>query len=246
MSPVHLRSPRVCGSAALGLALAAGLASSPSAMAADNATVTVLHGVPGATVDVWANGEPLLTQFAPGTLTDPISLPAGKYDLKVVQAGAGADGEAIMEANDVAVPAGANVTVAAHLSEAGDPTLTPFVNDTSATGAGQGRLTVRHIAAAPAVDVRANGQVAFKSLTNPNSVNAALPAGTISADVVLAGTDQVVLGPADVALKAGVNTIAYAWGSASEDNLALAVQSVRASGGAPDGVLAGDGGQAAT
>lgn len=246
MSPfTQPRSALACGSAAFGLAMAAGLAAAPSAAAADNATVSVLHAVPGATVDVWANGEPLLTDFAPGTLTDPLSLPAGEYDLKVVQAGAGADADAIMEANDVAVPSGANVTVAAHLSESGDPTLTPFVNDTSATGAGNGRLTVRHVAAAPAVDVRADGQVAFEGLTNPKAVNAALPAGTISADVVLAGTDQVAIGPADVQLKAGVNTIVYAWGSASDDNLALAVQNVQAGGGSPGGVPAGDGGQAA-
>ena len=36
----------------------------------------------------------------------------------------------------VEVPAGANATVVAHLDEGGDPTLTPFVNDTSATAAG--------------------------------------------------------------------------------------------------------------
>ena len=37
--------------------------------------------------------------------------------------------------------------------------LTPFVNDVSAVPAGQARVTVRHIAAAPAVDVRAGGAV---------------------------------------------------------------------------------------
>ena len=38
----------------------------------------------------------------------------------------------------------------AHLTEAGQPKLTPFVNDTSAVPAGQARVTVRHTAAAPA------------------------------------------------------------------------------------------------
>lgn len=227
-------------------ALATGsLAFAGTAQAADDATVSVLHGVPGATVDVYANGEALLTDFKPGTLTDPVMLPAGDYDLKVVAAGDGADGKAVTEADDVAVPAGANITVVAHLTADGKPILTPYVNDTSKVPAGKARITVRHDAAAPAVDVRANGDVAFKGLTNPKEVNAELPAGTISADVTLAGTDTVAIGPADVNLKEGTNTIVYAWGSAADDNLALAVQVVGGMHSGPDGVPAGEGGQAA-
>jgi hypothetical protein len=143
------------------------------------------------------------------------------------------------------VPGGANVTVVAHLSEAGKPVLTPFVNDTSKIDAGKARITVRHTAAAPAVDVRANGTVAFKNLTNPNEAKADLPAGTISADVVLAGTDTVAIGPADLDLKEGSNTIVYAWGSAADKNLKLAVQTLSGMHSAPGGVPAGAGGQAA-
>ena len=129
-------------SAVLALALAPAAFALP-AHAAEKATVSILHGVPGATVDVYANGDPLLTDFKPGTLTDPVMLPAGDYDLKVTAAGAGADGDAVIEANDVAVPAGANITVVAHLDASGTPVLTPFVNDTSPIDAGQARITVR-------------------------------------------------------------------------------------------------------
>lgn len=216
-----------------------------TAHAADDASVSILHGVPGATVDVYANGKALLTNFKPGTLTDPVMLPAGDYDLKVTAAGAGASGDAVVEASDVAVPAGANITVVAHLSAEGQPALTPFVNDTSAVPAGQARLTVRHTAAAPAVDVRANGQAALKNLTNPNEAMATVPAGTIKADVVLAGTDTVAIGPADLTLKEGTNTIVYAWGSAADKNLELAVQTISGMHSAPGGVNAGSGGQAA-
>jgi hypothetical protein len=227
-------------SAVLALALAPAAFALP-AHAADEATVSILHGVPGATVDVYANGDSLLTDFKPGTLTDPVMLPAGEYDLKVTAAGAGADGAAVIEANDVTVPAGANITVVAHLDAAGKPALTPFVNDTSKIDAGKARITVRHTAAAPAVDVRANGEVAFKDLTNPNEAKADLPAGTISADVVLAGTDTVAIGPADVQLKEGTNTIVYAWGSAADKNLKLAVQTISGMHSAPGGVPAGGG-----
>ena len=80
---------------ASGLLLGTGiLAVAGSAQAASTAEVSILHGVPGATVDVYANGNALLKNFKPGTLTDPQMLPAGTYDLKVVKAGDGADGVA--------------------------------------------------------------------------------------------------------------------------------------------------------
>jgi hypothetical protein len=231
--------------AVVGLAAATVGLSSP-AQAADDASVSILHGVPGATVDVYVNGKALLTDFTPGTLTDPVKLAAGKYDLKVTAAGAGAGGAAVVEANGVTVPAGANITVVAHLDADGKPALTPFVNDVSKVAAGKARLTVRHTAAAPAVDVRANGAVAFPGLTNPNEVKADLAAGTVSADVVLAGTATVAIGPADVMLKEGTNTIVYAWGSAADSNLKLAVQTITGLHSAPGGVPAGSGGQAAS
>ena len=223
-----------------GLALAA-----PTADAAETATVSILHAVPDATVDVYANGDELLKDFEPGTLTDPQELPAGDYDLKVVAAGDGADGDAVAEAKGVTVPAGANITVVAHLSEDGDPMLSAYVNDTSKLKAGKARLTVRHTAAAPAVDVRANETPVFEGLTNPDEAKGDVDAGTVSADVTLAGKDDSVIGPADLNLAEGTNTIVYAWGSAEDGNLKLAVQTIKGLHTAPHGVPGGTGGQAA-
>ncbi|GAA3559420.1 DUF4397 domain-containing protein [Microlunatus spumicola] len=234
----------VIGAIALAVASGALLLPATTASAADTATVSILHAVPGATVDVYANGKALLTDFEPGTLTDPQMLPAGTYDLKVVAAGDGADGDAVAELDDAEVPAGANVTVVAHLDDGGDPELTAYANDVSDLDAGQARLIVRHDAAAPAVDVRADGDVAFSDLENPKEASAELPAGTISADVTLAGKDDSVIGPADVDLAEGTTTIVYAWGSAEDDNLKLAVQTIDGMGGSPGGVPGGTGGQA--
>jgi hypothetical protein len=220
------------------------LALAAPAQAAENATVSVLHGVPGLTVDVYANGEELIPDFEPGTLTDPLKLPAGAYDLAVFPAGEGPDGDPAIEANDVQVPAGANATVVAHLDANGDPTLTLFANDTSSVPAGQARLTVRHVAAAPAVDVRAGEQPVFEGLENPNEDSTEVPAGTVSADVVLAGTSDVAIGPADLDLAEGTNTIVYAWGSAEDEDLALATQTLDGLHSAPQGVPAGSAGLA--
>ena len=242
MRSVHSRP--VVGAFALVVASGALLLPATTASAADTATVSILHAVPGATVDVYANGKALLTDFKPGTLTDPQQLPAGSYDLKVVAAGDGADGDAVAEVENAKVPAGANVTVVAHLDADGNPTLTAYANDVSDIDAGEARLIVRHDAAAPAVDVRADGDVAFADLENPKEGKAELPAGTISADVTLAGKDDSVIGPADLDLGEGTTTVVYAWGSAEDDNLKLAVQTIDGMGGSPGGVPGGTGGQA--
>ncbi|WP_371637171.1 DUF4397 domain-containing protein [Streptomyces zaomyceticus] len=219
-------------------ALALGAAMPASAADEDKATVSVLHAVPGLTVDVYANGDELLPDFKPGTLTEPQELPAGSYDLKVFPAGADPKGTPAIQ-KTVEVPAGANATVVAHLSADGKPQLDAFVNDTSKIPAGDTRLTVRHVAAAPAVDVRAGGQPVFKALENPKENTAELPAGNVSADVVLAGSDDVVIGPADLDLKEGTTNIVYAWGSAADKNLALKVQTLTGMHAAPSGVAAG-------
>uniref|UniRef100_UPI003563E7FC DUF4397 domain-containing protein n=1 Tax=Nocardioides sp. TaxID=35761 RepID=UPI003563E7FC len=97
--------------------------------------------VPGLTVDVYANGEELIPDFEPGTLTDPLSLPAGSYDLAVYADGDTPDSaEPAIEASGVEVPGGVNATVVAHLDADGTPTLNVFVNDVSSTGPGDARL----------------------------------------------------------------------------------------------------------
>ncbi|MGQ7295640.1 DUF4397 domain-containing protein [Quadrisphaera sp. KR29] len=217
-------------------------AAASAAGSGDTATVSVLHAVPGLTVDVYANGSELIPDFTPGTLTDPQQLPAGSYDLAVFQAGQPSTGTPAIQANDVEVPAGANVTVVAHLDAEGQPTLTPFVNDTSSVPAGDARLTVRHVAAAPAVDVRAGGEPVVQGLTNPNEASLEVPGGTVSADVVLAGTSDVAAGPTDLSLPAGTSTVVYAWGNPAEGGVQLALQRIEDLGGAPGGVAAGTGG----
>lgn len=225
-----------------GLAVVALSATSAAAQEEDS-TVAVLHGVPGLTVDVYVNGEETIPDFAPGTLTDPLTLPAGSYDIAVYPDGADPETEdPAISADGLEVPGGANLTLVAHLDAGGAPTLSAFANDTSQLEAGEARLTVRHTAAAPAVDVRAGGEPVVQGLENPDEQVLDLPAGTVSADVVAAGSDTVVLGPADLELAEGTNTIVYAWGSLEEENLDLAVQSIDGLHGQPSGVPSGEAG----
>jgi hypothetical protein len=233
--------------AAAVLVIAAGLAvfgSGGVAGAAENASVTVVHGIPNTPVNVFVNGKLTLRNFAPGTVAGPLSLPAGSYQVRVFAASNTAGTGTPVISATAQVPAGANVTLVAHLDASGKPKITPFVNDVSRLGAGQARLIVRHTAAAPAVDVRAGGTPVIRGLTNPQQRVLNLPAGTVKADVVLAGTSTVAIGPADVELKEGTATIVYAVGSATDRTLRLVVQTIANLHSAPSGVPAGTGGLA--
>jgi hypothetical protein len=237
---------RTIGMMAGAVAVSAGiLGLAAPASAAANSQVYVVHGIPGQPVDVYVNGDKALDNFEPAKVAGPLDLPEGTYDIALTKPGEPAS-SAILTVNDAAVPGGQNLSLVAHLKEDGTPTLTPFVNDTSAVAAGSARLIVRHTAAAPAVDVRAGGQPVFPGLTNPNEAKADVDAGTVSADVVLAGTQTVVLGPADLNLAEGSATIVYAIGSASAQPATLAITSQVITGlhSAPDGVPAGSGGLA--
>jgi hypothetical protein len=222
----------------------AGLAA--PAYAADGVKLSVLHGVPGLTVDVYVNGERTIDNFKPGTLAGPLDLAAGSYEVAITAADAKDDSDPAIGPVDLDLKGGGNYTAVAHLDEGGDPTATLFTNDTSKTDAGQGRLTVRHVAAAPAVDILAGGDPVVEGLENPDEASLDLDAGTVEAAVAAAGTTDPVIGPADVAIEDGTLTIAYAWGSLEDDNLELATQTISGLHSGPGGVHAGEAGLAAT
>jgi hypothetical protein len=228
----------------LGIAGLAALSAGPAGAQAGAASVVVVHGIPDTTVDVYVDGTLTLNDFAYKTVTPSVSLPAGSHDLAVRAADAAPTAAPLLEAR-ATLTAGQNVSVVAHLDAANKPALTPFINDLAKVAPGQGRLVVRHTAAAPAVDVLAAGTPVFKNLTNPNEAKADLPAGTVSASVALAGTTAPVIGPADVPVKEGEATIVYAVGSAEKQNLGVLVQSISGLHSAPTAVPTGNSGLAA-
>jgi hypothetical protein len=190
------------------------------------ASVVVVHGIPDTPVDVYVDDALTLEDFEPGTVTDPIDLPGGTYTLDLRAPDADPASDPILTA-DATVEGGGSYSVVAHLSEGGDPTITPFVNDTATTKAGEGGVVVRHTAAAPAVDVYAGDAKVVSSLENPDSAGPLwVPAGTVSASVTAAGATDPVIGPADVAVTEGDLTIVYAIGSLEADTLGVVVQNL--------------------
>ncbi|WP_457946020.1 DUF4397 domain-containing protein [Pseudarthrobacter sp. alpha12b] len=192
----------------------------------ETAKLSVLHGVPGLTVDVWVDGKLTLDDFKPGTLAGPLTVPDGDHKIAITGADATSADNPVIGPVNVDLEAGEDYTAVAHLAADGTPTATLFTNNTKASPDGKGKLTVRHVAAAPAVDVLAGGTAVVKGLTNPDEKTRTLKAGTISASVAAAGTTAPLIGPADVTIAEGKNTIVYAWGSLADDNLGLAVQVV--------------------
>lgn len=227
-------------------AFIAAAAALPASAAKGDAQLSVLHAVPGVTVDVYVNGALTLDDFTPGTLAGPLPLAPGTYSVAITASDAADASAPVIGPVDLPLAANGNYTAVAHLDASGNPTATLFTNDTATLAAGEGRLTVRHVAAAPAVDVLAAGSPVITNLANPGESVLTLPAGTVSASVAATGTTDPVIGPADVDVAEGTNTIVYAWGSLADDNLALAVQTIGGLHSNPGGVPAGNAGLVAT
>jgi hypothetical protein len=211
----------------------------PASAQSPSARIHLLHGVPGVTVDVVAGGEVVIENFE-FKGTQDLSALAGQTLTELEVRVAGTDQVAI-DAGDVQLPASGNHTVIAHLDAGGEPTLGVFENDTTPAAAGQGRLTVRHAAAAPAVDVLAGGEPAFTNLANGQQDSADLPAGTISASVVPTGaTEPVVLGPADLPVEDGSGLVVYAVGSLDDGSMDVLTETVTGLATAPAAVNTGN------
>ena len=101
----------------------AGLAA--PAYAADSVKLSVLHEVPGLTVDVYVNGERTIDNFKPGTLAGPLNLDAGSYEVAITAADADDDSDPAIGPVDLDLKAGGNYTAVAHLDEGGDPDGNP-------------------------------------------------------------------------------------------------------------------------
>ena len=200
----------------LGLGVAATLAVSMlgvgTASAAD-ASVNVVHGIPGVDVEVCVNGAVAIPDFNPGEIVTGVPLPAGTYDVKIVAGGDTCADTAILEATGVALASGKNYTAIAYLMEDGTPTLGLFTNNVKPLPKGTARLTIRHTAAAQAVDVWANSSVLLEDVPNGASATMKVPTGVYAAWVSPPNDFEPVIGPDVLKLTKGTAYQVYAWGS---------------------------------
>lgn len=205
------------------LSFAAGLLL--ASLPAQDATVTVLHGIPGlgAPVDVFANGS-LLFSFDYGDQQGPLTLAPGAYNLEVRQNGA-----SLLSLNANLV-ADIDYSVIANLDASGTPQLQAFANALDNITLPTSRLYVRHTAQAPAVDIilEQNGAVVatIPNVTNGQEAQADVAPGIYSVRLNAAGTATTAFGPVDVRVENGNGYGIFAVGQVGTNNFTLLSQIV--------------------
>lgn len=228
----------------LGAMLLALLPAAGASAQTSEGQVVVVHGVPDLTVDVYVNGALTLEDFEYGTVAGPLTLPAGTYDLEIYAADADPDSSDPALSGSTDLPGGAYATIAAYLQEGGAPTLGVFVENNSATDAGNARITARHLADFGAVDVLANDGAVWEGVTNGVGADTDVPADTYNIKITAAGDADTVAFDADLNLAEGTNTIAYAIGSVAGGNFQVVANVISGLQSAPEGVPTGTGGLA--
>lgn len=214
-----MRKALVTGSVA-GLTLA--MMGSLPAVADDHyASLSVFHAIPGdLEVDVYLDDYVLAEDVVSGDIVSDPEVAPDTYTVAFREAGAETTVAPILEI-DVTLGSQENHTVAAHLSADGDPVLSTWENDITDLPVGNGRLSVRHIAQAPGVDVLAGEEVAITNLENAYPGNGeevlVLPRQSVLVTVVLTGTQDEVVDPETLDIDAGTNSIVYVWGSAESE-----------------------------
>lgn len=215
-------------------------AAPPAGAQSAPATVSLLHGLPGVTADVVVAGQVVVGNFQPGQLQD-LSAFAGQTLRNVEVHPAGSPSVLIGPIATLAIPATGNVTLVAHLKADGTPTLSSFTNDLSAIPAGEGRLTIRHMAAAPAIDVMVGPTRPFTALANGAQVSSLLPAGPVTQIALANAGAAASVGLPDVNLRAGEQVVVYAVGDWAKGTVVAYTQSIIGLGGAPSRVNTGVG-----
>ena len=142
----------------------------------------MVHGLRGLVADIYLDGTLVLPTFQPERSTDPLAIPAGDHVVEIRAAGAAATDTPLLT-QTVTVPAGFQGSLVAHLDAAGNPTLTPFVDDLTAVPAGQARVVVRHAAAASDVAVLLNDQAAFADVAPKGEASELVSAGDYQVSV---------------------------------------------------------------
>ena len=176
--------------------------------AADEAFVRVVHASPDApNVDVWVDGQIVLSDVAFTAVSDYLALPAGAHNVQVTATGTT---EPVIDA-DITLEAATSYTIAATglLADIG---ATVLVDDRT-RAAGQAKLRVFHASpSAPAeVDVAVtDGPVLVEALAYPEATSyVAVDADTYPLEIRAAGDDAAAL-TLEATLEAGQNYTAIA------------------------------------
>ena len=211
----------------MGLAAVAAVTFIPQTTSAQSAAdLTLVHGIPGTTVDVLVDGTVVIDAFVPGSLAN-ISSFAGQTLTNVTVTDDATGDIVIGPTASLEVPDTGSHSIVAHLDADGTAVLSTFENNTAATATeGEARVSVRHTAEAGAVDLIVGGQRPIVGLTNGQSGELEVPAGELSGVQLAPTGGDAIADVATITVAADTNTIMYAVGSAAGDTLDFVVQVV--------------------
>ena len=213
------------GSVLIGGVTSGTAAASTAAAAADQATLYVVQGLPGAVIDVAVDGQTVVQDVATTAVAGPFQVSAGSRTLTFTDANG-----TVVATNTVDAGAGSSSDLVLHLTTAaGDPpVVTQFANDLSGVPSDKASLTVAHTAAVPPADIRVDGKVLFANVANGESLNLVVPVGTYSVDIVPAGENSpVVFGPVSLAVQGGSLNRVYAVGDPAANTMNVAVHVIK-------------------
>jgi Domain of unknown function (DUF4397) len=213
-----------------------------SPAASTKASVTIVHGLPGFTADIYLDGELLLDGFEPTSTAGPLRVAPRSYDVDIREVGAPANSTPVLSAT-VPVGAGSNISVVAHLTRAGEGALTVYENAFRRLPAGRSLLRVRHVAGGPPLSVRFDGRVVKENLRFRGEWGTTTDPGPHGISFGSSAAEDLLIPSTDIELEEGAARIVYVVGGpVGSGGLELMVQSVRGLRSAPSGVLTGDGG----
>ncbi len=187
--------------------------------------LTLVHGLPGVTADVAVDGTVVIDNFVPGSLANITSF-AGQTLTNLTVTDDATGDVAIGPIASLEVPASGSHSLVAHLDASGNAVLSTFANNTNQVSTGEARLTLRHTAEAPAVDLIVGDDRPIVAATNGQSGELELPAGQL-ADAQIAPTGDVAIASLPTLdLAANTNTIVHVIGSVDDNTLDFVVQIV--------------------
>lgn len=195
--------------------------------------IFVIHGIPGVTVDVYASAAgapipatPTIPGFEPKQIVDVQAGP-GTFDIRIYVQGADPQtATPVIEVLGAAIPNNVELSILAHLDASAAPTATVYQNDNSPVQAGWARVSVRHAADAPAVQLTAGG-VPKLALTNPYFGDLEVPATTIPLQLQVPFEGTPITPVAPLAFASGTRYFVYAIGSVAGGTFDFILQAVR-------------------
>lgn len=217
--------------------------SSSADLPATASAVRFVHGLRGVIADVYFDGAIVIQTFSPDRSSDWLTVTPGTHTIEVRIAGSLAT-SAPMLSGVVNSEAGQAWSIVLGLESTGVPAISQFLDDRTPVPAGQIRIVVRHVAAAPPIDVFLNENPIATDLANPNEVTQLVAAGTYQVAVTQTGTTDALAPLQNLPLDEGTSNDMYLVGDKTAGTLGWIAVQMTGLQTAPARVQTGDSGLA--